>query len=540
MDEVDIDPSSWRRELLLNLKKKRGKPMKIESNITTMHSLKSRLVGWRIALFIAILVSAGTVFATPDEDDPVWRIQITIRTADIEDAGTDDGVRVWLNDNNYTWLDYGRDDFPRNNTFTYDLRTTFISHFYNLHYIDISKNGDDGLCLKSFTLRVNGRAIYTHEFPGSGHWLDTDPGYSSIYRVSTSTLRQDNSWLAYTQPFPPFVIPRAEIESRIEATVGHAVTGNRLQWGAGNLYGRAYVEASRKANDTLHVDLDLEADVPASNFEVDVDFDIRIRCIERPEDEEDRIEFQILNVDINVDADWYEEALTLGLIEIAEDIVTDEVRDGLTGISFDGVDVDMCPTIVVDVDGDINFSLPLLSGIQPLVKPSPATRVESGAAMEDGKGPLVVNIEVADQFKAEAETPFTLRVRSNRAEARNVNVRVTLPMLINPASTLIDVEDDKGSRQLGARFSVGENGWTLLDFSDRLEPGADNRYSLKVRFLHAPAAVLPINAAIAEESGEAEIKSTTFFRMENGDVNARATFKASKAAKTVPAADNGR
>jgi hypothetical protein len=533
--EVHINPGNRQKKLLLILKKKKGKPMKTESNISTMHSLKSRLAGWRIALFITILASAGTVFATPAENAPVWRVQITMRTADVEDAGTDDGVRVRLNANNSTWLDYGRDDFPRNNTFTYDLNLFGISQIDDLRYLIISKDGDDGLCLKSFTLRVNGRIIYTHEYPGSGYWLDTDPGYSTSYTVSYSSMRQDDSWRTYTQPGLPTVIPRAEIESRIEAMVGHFITGNRLQWGAGNLYGRAYVEAARKANDTLHVDLDLEADVPLSNPEVDVDFDIRVRCVSN------RISLQVLNINVNVDAAWYEEVFSLGLIELIEDILNDRLRDQLSGLSFSiEAGIPICPTILVDADGDINFSLALLSGTQALVKQSPATRVESGATMEGGKGPLFVNIELADQLKTEAETPFTLRVRSNRTEARNVDVRVALPRLINPAGTLIDVEDDNGSRQLGARFSVGESGETLLDFSDRLEPGADNRYSLNVRFLHTPQADLQINATVAEEAGEAEIKSTTFFRMENGDVNARGTFKAFKAVKAVPAADNDR
>jgi hypothetical protein len=79
-----------------------------------------------------------------------WRLQITLRTADVEDAGTDDGVVVRLNADNVTWLDYGRDDFPRNNSFTYDLRTSGVSRIHHLRHIDIAKVGGDGLCLKSF------------------------------------------------------------------------------------------------------------------------------------------------------------------------------------------------------------------------------------------------------------------------------------------------------------------------------------------------------------------------------------------------------
>jgi hypothetical protein len=50
---------------------------------------------------------------------PIWRAQITIQVGNVGNAGTDDGVRVELSPTNSTWLDYARDDFERNSSFTY-------------------------------------------------------------------------------------------------------------------------------------------------------------------------------------------------------------------------------------------------------------------------------------------------------------------------------------------------------------------------------------------------------------------------------------
>lgn len=75
-----------------------------------------------------------------DTPVPVWRVQVTIRTADVSNAGTEDAVQIRLNSplslsrysprGNETWLDYGprldspigtpavwRDDFDRGREF---------------------------------------------------------------------------------------------------------------------------------------------------------------------------------------------------------------------------------------------------------------------------------------------------------------------------------------------------------------------------------------------------------------------------------------
>ena len=67
-------------------------------------------------------------------DNTVWRAELVLHTADVEDAGTDDSVFILLNSaagdtqpgGNRTWLDYARDDFERGATHSYDLGTVSV------------------------------------------------------------------------------------------------------------------------------------------------------------------------------------------------------------------------------------------------------------------------------------------------------------------------------------------------------------------------------------------------------------------------------
>jgi PLAT/LH2 domain len=545
--------------------------MKTKSNVSATHNIKSRFVCWSIVMFVMMIpASASAVFATPAETAKIWRVQMRIQTADVDDAGTDDDVSIGLNSGNKTWLDYGRDDFPRNNTFTYDLNLENISHISDLDYIIIRKEGDDGLCLKSFTLLINGRVIYTHVFSGSGHWLDTESGYSPYFTVTGSAMRQDDSWRAYTQPAPPTVIPRAETVSRIEGMVGHFIKGNNLSWGP--KFGTAYVEVYRKVNTstTLHVDLDLHYQVPVYfDPEVDVDFDIRVSCKEV--DGQKRIVFDVVNVNVAVDSDWYSEVLSLGLVDFIGNKLAKGQTDAVSSIHLDGAGVPFCPGIIVDDDGDINFilssSLAVNQSLATQVESGQtlATQVESGQTIEansvwkgkgsvplavscqgarcpfrrnetieDGDTPLAVSVETADEIKAGEETAYALLVTSNRGEAASVNVQVELPAMISLADSMMEVVDANGARSMAPQVSYGEGGEIRLSFNDRLDAGAENRYRLSLRFPYAPKADLQINAAAVEEGGGAPIKSTTFFQLENGAVKARGTFKTSNAVKAAP------
>src|SRR5678816_4563901 len=59
-----------------------------------------------------VLVLAGFVFmvsgsarAAPQPNDRIWRLQLWLHTTNKDNAGTNDDVRIQLNDQNSTWLD---------------------------------------------------------------------------------------------------------------------------------------------------------------------------------------------------------------------------------------------------------------------------------------------------------------------------------------------------------------------------------------------------------------------------------------------------
>jgi len=100
----------------------------------------------------------------PREANRVWRAQIEITVADIANAGTDDTVFVSLNKNNYTRLDYARDDFKRGDTFTYDLLLDNVARLANITELSVGRQVDknDSLRLSGFRLLINGQTIFVY------------------------------------------------------------------------------------------------------------------------------------------------------------------------------------------------------------------------------------------------------------------------------------------------------------------------------------------------------------------------------------------
>jgi hypothetical protein len=215
------------------------------------------------------------------EDTPIYRAQIKIRTADRDDAGQDDGVKIRLNDGNETWLDSGADDFERGQTRTYDLLqfnasgSGTLTKLRDIQMLEISKTGSDGWCVSDVELIINGRPIYKINYP-QGKWLDNSGGARLSTTIDGATMRGSAEWRGYTPPAPSPVLARAELESRVEAIIGHFAHGRGV--GLGQVFGGRAVEVTRAGDNMIHVDLDMEAYVDyAPDPELDVDFDIEFQ-----------------------------------------------------------------------------------------------------------------------------------------------------------------------------------------------------------------------------------------------------------------------
>ena len=318
---------------------------------------------------------------TRDGNDlSIWRLQLRIRVADVSNAGTGDPVRVRLNSplkvmspfGNGTWLDYGpeysvvggslviSDDFARGREFTYDLNIKYLSELGDITMLSLKKEGTNALGIAEIALLVNGVQVFHRLFgetAGTCLWIDEGDGHSPVYTVFHEELRAHPSWAAYiaSPPFPSLTIPNAEIVSRIEGIIGDRIHGTQLKWG--HFFAPDWVQATRVNESTLHVDVDLEADVSGPNPEVDLDFDLifAITC----DDDVAILTIDTANYDPDVNYSWFDDLITLGIVEAFDDDIKKRIKEDLEPISlsFDIPAGGLCPSIRVDPNGDIRFVL---------------------------------------------------------------------------------------------------------------------------------------------------------------------------------------
>lgn len=310
----------------------------------------------------------------------LWRVQLRLRVADVKDAGTNNAVSMRLNSplssiepwGNATWMDYGpdyslaggnlivSDDFDRGREFTYDLNMENLSEFSDITMISFYKEGTDALGIAEFSLLVNGVQVfekYFGETAGTCQWIDNGDGYSPYYTVFHSELRAHPDWQAYidSPATAPFVIPNDEIVSRIEGMIGHRIKGTKLKWG--HLFGSDWVQATRADGQTLHIDVDLEAQVTGPNPEVDIDFDLEfnITC----DDDGATLSIESKNMNTNAIYDWFDDIITFGIVEAFDDDVEKGVKAAWQPIaeSFEIPTGGLCPSVRVDPTGDVRFQL---------------------------------------------------------------------------------------------------------------------------------------------------------------------------------------
>jgi len=230
----------------------------------------------------------------PDENTPVWRVQINLTVCDLPNAGTDNKILVAMNEINYTVLDRPIDDFERGSTQMYDLLLNGVLKLADIKYLKIYKGGSDGVCLTGFTLLVNEREIYARTISPSQWWLDSEYyGYDSRTLMTLgSTLRGYSGWQAWTAPSRPHLLPATEIGSRLMTAVGtgmydfNVTSQHSLSWLGSNCdFGPRCVYVLD--DKTIQVRLDiyfkcidsLLGDGGCADVTVTYDADLRFSCV---------------------------------------------------------------------------------------------------------------------------------------------------------------------------------------------------------------------------------------------------------------------
>jgi hypothetical protein len=252
-----------------------------------------------------------------------YRVQVRVTTGDVGDAGTDDDVAVSVSgpgagrQGGTTWLDTGADDFERNTTRTYDLaRLDGIENSGDIHGLVLFKHGSDDWCLQGVALLVDGREVFSTDFGPPCQWLRTSAASGGL--VTHDMLRADPRFTSFTVPVPDLTfhpdgsvsavvrLDRTELESRVEAMVGHSIHGTPAYWG--HLHGRP-VEVSPLHAGAVEVDLDLAGDVWASDPEVDIDF--TLSAATRKVGADWLLDLGVANVRAEVDLAWWQDVLDL-------------------------------------------------------------------------------------------------------------------------------------------------------------------------------------------------------------------------------------
>jgi hypothetical protein len=341
-----------------------------------MAQANGKLVGiaLRLVAGAAVILTCVRAHATPDLKERVYRAQLLVSVCDRQDAHTDDWVYASLRPElsnacphggmpcplvgcvgpcwNVTWLNYGRNDFERDDTFTYDLGLHEIYQFSDVKHLMLAKTGGNDVCIDRVALLLNERKLFEREF-GGGKWINGTTGFIDI---TQKELHQSATWLADTTPSPlngaeidRRMIYELEIESMIEAAVGSAIHGKSLYW---RKRGGKYVNVARKDEHSVVVDLDLADDRAGQDPDVDVNFDIRFcDC-----DAEERA-VSLRNVKATVDQSNWTEWMNLG---IRDDVVKQVMEANIRGLSLtsaggssnnsSGINANFCPLVKI-IDG---------------------------------------------------------------------------------------------------------------------------------------------------------------------------------------------
>lgn len=247
-------------------------------------------------LILAALVLGNQLLAQqPDiprpanfEDVGVFRIQLTFTTADISDAGTDDGVAVQLNGSMPGfYLNLAKDDRERNSVETYDIITPSVKTIKDIKFIQISKGGSDGWAIKKAELRINNKLIYVYQNQFGPVWLDNSVPHTNTLMISSEEIRRSSLWNYNGDrsniQISPSHYNHDELKEITESFWGnylHSV--QHVEWGDydnnNTQFGDdAELKKSTQNNTTMSVDLDFK-EPHTINLEIDVDYEMVLTC----------------------------------------------------------------------------------------------------------------------------------------------------------------------------------------------------------------------------------------------------------------------
>ena len=295
----------------------------------------------------------------PDELRPsfeqvaVWRLQLRVKTSGYENANSDSELHVQFRNSTSSiyYLDKGGDDREKNQTDTYDILDPNIRTIRDIRFMKLTIKENDGWCFSKIEILVNGAPIPVFKKTYSDKkCIDKNGSQGAILRIAGSELRNSPTWKHSNRNkaiwLPPSIIKRITLESMVESYVGHLMNAdpkmkeNDLEYGYKN--GNRYVEATKKATNKLHFDLDLESHY-GIDFEVDVDFDLVISCKNN--------KLTLTAESVKGEADIPILSSILNLFDSCF------LKMNMGNFSFGNANLPFCPTVKVTNVGDVTLRL---------------------------------------------------------------------------------------------------------------------------------------------------------------------------------------
>lgn len=442
------------------------------------------------ALFFS---NVGATFAAPAGTTPIFRAQIRVVTANVSNAESDDYVKVDLNSDNRTWIESDQDDFARGDDQTYDLRLQYVSQLSDIRYLKIEKTGSDAWVVRQIYLIINGRTIYSRDFGTNGIVLDndSDKGRSRVYFIDGSFMRATTTWMNYSSPAKPYIISRDDMRLRLESVVGDFVAYDWLIQNQSNIYG---LLMHREGNygtelftinaDTWRVDLDLEADDFYWNIDIDVDFNLKIECLNG------RPNFIVSGVTASSTPDTNS---TDRARDFVRNLLAQRLNDMMQNFTY-GPCSEM--RIVLSSNGDLNITPRVL----------PPVFIRNGEPV----APIKLEINSRDNIEPYQQTAFAATVTNESAEETEADFSFDLSPGIFLTDGMIEARDFEGTRQIGVKEIVRQtDGSSKIVFSDRLRASTNTEYTLRLFFQPQENQALQIVTKVQVVSSKAAAHSPT-------------------------------
>ena len=247
----------------------------------------------------------AVAYTRTTDDLPVWRVQVRIRVADIEDGGSTDSLEIRLQsplvnhspNGNSTWLGHAprlvnpwpvrwNEPLDRGSVFTYDVRTDGVRQLGDITMLTLRKPGSDALAVAELNLLVNGVEVFQKLFGETAStclWVDEVDGFTPIFTVYQPELRASALWRAYVASPAPIqlVFSTEELVSRFEATLSHLLHDAPAHWQHATRPVRARRAPLEGPHERLIIDLALRLDVgyvPDPNLNLSLTFAVHVDC----------------------------------------------------------------------------------------------------------------------------------------------------------------------------------------------------------------------------------------------------------------------